>query len=760
MKRLYTLLLLVVLTINLQAQSPEKISYQAIIRNTDSQLLTNQEVGIRISILQGTADGTVVYEETQSQETNENGLVSLEIGTGVSGDDFAALDWSDGPYFIKTETDVEGGTNYTIAGTSQLMSVPYALHAKTAERLSGDIKIEETDPEFKAWDKSTGISINESQIADLKEYLSEEVDGSVTNEIQDLSLNATTNILSITKNGTATEIDLSKYLDNTDTKLSETEVDAFVANNGYLTAEVDGDASNEIQDLSLNATTNILSITKNGTATEIDLSKYLDNTDTKLSETEVDAFVANNGYLTAEVDGDASNEIQDLSLNATTNILSITKNGTATEIDLSKYLDNTDTKLSETEVDAFVANNGYLTAEVDGDASNEIQDLSLNATTNILSITKNGTATEIDLSKYLDNTDTKLNETEVDAFVANNGYLTEEVDGSVTNEIQDLSLNATTNILSITKNGTATEIDLSKYLDNTDTKLSETEVDAFVANNGYLTSIADNSITLTQIEDGTANQVLTTDGTGNPQYEDKSTFLSSNLSTAAIFVGNVYGVATDVNLSGDATINKDGAVTISDNAVDGTDIALGAEVAGDMMSYDGTNWIRLPKGTDGQILAMDSGNPKWVSNASARELQANTGTTGDGSAITNVQPFIAVNYIIALVGQYPVRSSISEPTIAEIILFGGNFAPRDWAFCDGQILAISDYNVLFSLLGTTYGGNGTTTFALPDMRGRVAIHRGSGPGLSPYYLGQKGGAESVTLTKTQMPAHTHTIIYQ
>jgi microcystin-dependent protein len=98
---------------------------------------------------------------------------------------------------------------------------------------------------------------------------------------------------------------------------------------------------------------------------------------------------------------------------------------------------------------------------------------------------------------------------------------------------------------------------------------------------------------------------------------------------------------------------------------------------------------------------------------------------------------------------------MSEPFLGEIRIFPYNFAPRSWAFCSGQILAIAQNTALFSLLGTTYGGNGTTTFALPDLRGRVAVSSGQGPGLSNYDLGQVGGTESVTLTQNQMPGHSH-----
>lgn len=98
---------------------------------------------------------------------------------------------------------------------------------------------------------------------------------------------------------------------------------------------------------------------------------------------------------------------------------------------------------------------------------------------------------------------------------------------------------------------------------------------------------------------------------------------------------------------------------------------------------------------------------------------------------------------------------MSDPFIGQIMMFGGNFAPRGWALCDGQLLQIANNTALFSLLGTTYGGDGRTTFGLPDLRGRAPLHAGSGPGLTPRNLGQRGGGETNTLTVQQMPSHTH-----
>lgn len=163
MKKITTILTAILLAITVFAQTPEKFSYQAVIRNSNNELVTNQNIGMQISILQGSVNGTSVYVETHAISTNTNGLVSLEIGTGnVQSGYFSTIDWSDDIYFIKTETDPTGGTNYTITGTSQLLSVPYALHAKTAEIVTGGIT--ESDPVFTS---SDAANIDATDITNL-----------------------------------------------------------------------------------------------------------------------------------------------------------------------------------------------------------------------------------------------------------------------------------------------------------------------------------------------------------------------------------------------------------------------------------------------------------------------------------------------------------------------------------------------------------------------------------------------------------------
>ena len=157
MKKLYFLLLSISLTLSAWAQAPEKMSYQAVVKDASSGLVTSQEIGMQMSILQG-AEGTAVYVETHQPTTNSNGLVSISVGTGApTSGSFRDIDWSKGPYFLQTEIDPAGGTSYTISGKSEMKSLPYAFHATTAEN---GLKAGTAKGQMMFWDDEAWVKLD------------------------------------------------------------------------------------------------------------------------------------------------------------------------------------------------------------------------------------------------------------------------------------------------------------------------------------------------------------------------------------------------------------------------------------------------------------------------------------------------------------------------------------------------------------------------------------------------------------------------
>ncbi len=210
------------------AQAPEKFTYQAVVRDAANSLLVNQSIGMRIQILQGSVSGSSVYTETHTTQSNTNGLVTVEIGVGtVITGTFNQIDWAAGPYYIQTETDPTGGTNYTIVGTTQLLSVPYALHAKTAALA----------------DNVTNDLVNDA-------------DADPNNEIQALSISNDTVFL--TGGGFVV---LPAGFDGQYSSLTgaPTTLSSFSNDVGYLTTEIDSSVTNELQLISISNDTVFLS---------------------------------------------------------------------------------------------------------------------------------------------------------------------------------------------------------------------------------------------------------------------------------------------------------------------------------------------------------------------------------------------------------------------------------------------------------------------------------------------------------------------
>ena len=192
MKRKLLTLIICFMGVNLFAQSPNQMSFQAVLRDSNDNLIPNTNVGIRLSILQGSPTGVSIYTELHSVNTNANSLISLKFGDGtiVLGS-IDGVDWGGGSYFLKTEVDPAGGSNYTIVITSPFLSVPYALHANTADSLTNSLQ--ELDPLF-AQSLASGITSLDTTYWNSK--LDIEKDSSVTNEIQFISKTGTTVTLS------------------------------------------------------------------------------------------------------------------------------------------------------------------------------------------------------------------------------------------------------------------------------------------------------------------------------------------------------------------------------------------------------------------------------------------------------------------------------------------------------------------------------------------------------------------------------------
>ncbi len=456
--RLSAIILLFVPSL-VMAQAPLGFNYQGIAREADGTPMSNSEIGIRVSIIDG-PQGTVQFEEDHFLTTNDFGLFTAIIGQGNGGSTLNSVDWAGGNLWLQIELDPDNSGIYLLMGSQQLMSVPYALFAQESGAglaAGSGISINNGKINNIAPDRpitlieGTNVTIDNNYPNFTISATGNDADADPENEIQDLQLLG--NNLTITNNGTATDIDLLPYLDNTDTQLTEAEVDAFASNNGYLTTEVDGSISNELQTISKSGAT--VSLSNGG-------GSFTDSVD--------------------DSDNDALNEIQDLQL--ATNTLIITNNTSPTSIDLSGYLDNTDSQnlsssISGTNRTLNISGGTSTTfsvADNDNLPGNELQTISKSGTTVSLS---NGGGSFTDAVDDADNDATNelqnlasSQPTQITRTISISGGASTTIsvsdsDDDTSNEIQTLSLNGATNDLQLTSGGT---VNLSSYLDNTDSQ--------------------------------------------------------------------------------------------------------------------------------------------------------------------------------------------------------------------------------------------------------------------------------------------------
>jgi hypothetical protein len=324
MKKRYTILAFLLITASTFAQAPEKMSYQAVVRDATNTLVTNQSVGMQISILQTTITGASVYTETHSVTTNINGLVSLEIGTGSTSDDFSAIDWGVGPYFIKTETDPAGGTSYSITGTSQLMSVPFAMYAKT----SGSSEANATNIDNNTTDittNTTAISANTAKVGYTEALVSGNTDVAANTAKVGITIAQASEI---TTNNAKTGITADQASDITANTAKVGYTEALVSGNTAVAANTSKDGITEAQASAITDNTDKVGITEDQATAITDNTSKVGITAAQASEITTNnakiSFDSTSSLRLASTDGTNTGD-QDIS-GIATNATAITDN--------------------------------------------------------------------------------------------------------------------------------------------------------------------------------------------------------------------------------------------------------------------------------------------------------------------------------------------------------------------------------------------------------------------------------------------------
>ncbi|MFA8301208.1 MAG: hypothetical protein ACEPOV_13660 [Hyphomicrobiales bacterium] len=606
MKRNYLLFLIAFLANISFAQMPEKISYQAVLRDADGKIIGEKEIGLEFSIFKDSHDGVLVYKETQVISTNKNGMLTAEIGKGVTSYNFETIEWHSGRFFINTKIDLKGGANYTLQLTSEIMAVPFAFHAKHAKIAE---TVEEVPAELPDQTNNSGKVLG--------------TDGSSPSWV-DVSFTNLTNI----------PTGLSDGDDNT--QLSNSEVLTIVANDGYIKS-----APDELPTQTGNAG-KFLTTDGSGTVS------WSTPTDTKLSDSEVLTIVANDGYiksapdelptqtgnagkfLTTDGSGTVSwSTVADELPDQTSNSGKVlgTDGSSASWVDVSfanltniptGLSDGDDnTQLSNSEVLTIVANDGYIKSAPD--------ELPTQTGHSGKFLTTDGSGTV----SWSTPTDTKLSDSEVLTIVANDGYIKSAPDELPTQTGHSGKF--------LTTDGSGTV----SWSTPTDTKLSDSEVLTIVANDGYIKSAPDELPTQT----GHSGKFLTTDGSGTVSWS------------------TVADELPDQTTSSGKILSTDGtnALWIDNNDNDSTnELELPASPSsGDIIYYNGTSWVSLPKGQDGQVLMLDSSVPSW------KDSEDISTVTGSSMTITNSNNIV---FVIPTTNNATLTLPNSPPNGKKIVL--------------------------------------------------------------------------------------------
>ncbi len=606
--------------------------------------------------------------------------------------------------------------------------------------------------------KELSISIENGNTVtiDLSDLI-DDADASATNEIQGLSLAGD----SLSISATSTAIDLSPYLD--DTTLSELEVDAFVGDNGYLTSEVDGSITNEIQDLQLSG--NSLTITDNGTATTIDLSPYLDNTDTlsglACSSNEIAKWNGSAWGCSADASGTGGTDDQTIdSFSLSANIISLSLEGdgeAAKTIDLTAYV-NTDTQLNESQVDNFVANNGYLTVETDDQT---IDTFGLVGDTLSLSLESDGEAAKtVDLSSYAKDSDLHAAITLSGAFdyftlVGQNivrGAIDLATDITGTLSIGNGGTGATTTALARSNLGLAIGANVQAF--DSDTSLIGQTIETSEITNGTILG-ADLNLTDITLADFTNDQSFITDGNSN--WDNSYGFITDANDTVSgseldgVFSTTGFLIRTGVGTYGilnDNSTNWNTAFGWGDHATEGYLTGITGQSIKTLSDvYSSMTPI------DGQVLTFDTTNGWQAEDAGSGSLFTDGGTSTYLSSLTDnlgigtTTPTSLLQLVSAADAAIGFQTNISVSS-SGTQTFNYTGSEQTWVVPAGVTSITVDAR---GARGGGDGGNGgrievtaTTTpgETLYIYVGSTAGYNGGGSGGSGYFSASSGGGAS------------------
>ena len=798
MKRLLLLMLLLVAVFQGYSQT-QGISYQAVILNPNTQelpgvdvqgnILANTTVGIQFTITD--ASGNEEYQESHSTSTDMYGMINLLIGTGNITSDISFLEivWNGTSKTLKVAIDFTGGADYLPLSEKSLTYMPQPATTETLQLIT-DNTLSIVEEGIRAMTaeatltadvatNATAIATETTRATTAETTLQTNIDTEATTAraaelanataISDETTRATAAEAALTTDVAANATDVAAEIvrataaEGVNATAITTETTRAITAETTLQTNIDAEAGTARAAELANATA-ISDETTRVTAAEAALTTDIAANATDVAAEIVRATAAEGVNATAIANSAARATTAETTLQ--TNIDTEATTARAAELANATAISTLPTSLTGLS-DALVETNSLY---IGNNPSATTNDAEYNVAVGITALNSNTTGSRNTATGYnalKANTTGESNiATGYNALKANttgelniatgHNALKENTTGSFNVAVGSYVLSTVQNAENNTAMGTFSMIRVTSGSNNSGFGRGTLENTTTGENNVAIGHNAGDSLIT-----GSSNVII---GNGTDTSSDNGTnqivigYNAKGTGNNTVQLGNTS--ITNVKTSGTLTA---GEITIPN--IDGTNGQVLATNGSGVLSWvaatsgvgtQGIQGIQGEKGDTGDAAAFPTGEygdlfthdgTNWV----AKKLSVVTSTA---RPFNNRNPYLGINYIIALQGIFPSRDG-TDPFIAEISMFGGSFAPRGWAFCDGQLLAISQNQALFALLSTTYGGDGRTSFGLPDLRGRTPVHAGTGPGLSSIRLGHQGGFESITIRE-----QTHVITYE